>query len=52
MQFDKDGEGQLVVLGEGGFAVVYRARLGSQPVAVKARMRLLCCFCKACVCNC
>jgi hypothetical protein len=39
LQFEKDGQGQLVVLGEGGFAVVYRARLGGRPVAVKVRRR-------------
>jgi hypothetical protein len=37
LQFTKDASGQLVVLGEGGFAVVYRALLGQQPVAVKVR---------------
>ncbi|KAI3427363.1 hypothetical protein D9Q98_010279 [Chlorella vulgaris] len=35
LKFAKDASGQLVVLGEGGFAVVYRALLGQQPVAVK-----------------
>ena len=35
VQFASDASGQLVVLGEGGSAVVFRGRLGVADVAVK-----------------
>jgi predicted Ser/Thr protein kinase len=37
LQFVTDGGGQLMVLGEGGHAVVYLARLRGIAVAVKVR---------------